>query len=93
MIHRTGHRLRHNKMEIFKPNGQSASAMAAPSISGLISTSTSKGSSLSGETLMDFPEAKVIVSNGSSTFGDWILNRSKYIPMRLDLNERKLLRL
>ncbi|KAG0050869.1 hypothetical protein BGZ83_004343 [Gryganskiella cystojenkinii] len=94
MIHRTGNRVRHIKKEIFKPNGQSVSTPAtSSSVSGLISASTSKGSSLSGETLADFPEAKVIVSSGSSTFGDWILDRSKYIPMRLDLTERKLLRL
>ncbi|KAF9957158.1 hypothetical protein BGZ70_009608 [Mortierella alpina] len=89
MLHRTGNRVRHIKEELFKPD---AASTVAPSISG-VSTSTSKGSSMSDETLADLPESKVIVSSGSSTFGDWIIDRSKYIPMRLDLTERKLLRL
>ncbi|KAF9316768.1 hypothetical protein BG003_001565 [Podila horticola] len=90
MLHRTGNRIRHIKKEIFKPD--SSKPTPAPSVSGM-SASTSKGSSLSDETLTDIPESKVIVSSGSSTFGDWIIDRSKYIPMRLDLTERKLLRL
>ncbi|KAF9956717.1 hypothetical protein BGZ72_002554 [Mortierella alpina] len=89
MLHRTGNRVRHIRMELFKPD---ASSTVAPSISG-VSASTSKGSSMSDETLAELPESKVIVSSGSSTFGDWIIDRSKYIPMRLDLTERKLLRL
>ncbi|KAF9194913.1 hypothetical protein BGZ50_005546 [Haplosporangium sp. Z 11] len=89
MLHRTGNRFRHIKKEIFKPN---AKTTPAPPVNGM-SASTSKGSSLSEETLADLPESKVIVSSGSSTFGDWIIERSKYIPMRLDLTERKLLRL
>ncbi|KAF9573733.1 hypothetical protein EC968_008133 [Mortierella alpina] len=89
MLHRTGNRVRHIKQELFKSD---ATSTVAPSISG-VSTSTSKGSSMSDETLTDLPESKVIVSSGSSTFGDWIIDRSKYIPMRLDLTERKLLRL
>ncbi|KAF9941540.1 hypothetical protein BGZ75_008272 [Mortierella antarctica] len=92
MLHRTGNRVRHIKMELFKPD---ATSTVAPSISG-VSTFSSKGSSMSemsDETLVDLPESKVIVSSGSSTFGDWIIDRSKYIPMRLDLTERKLLRL
>ncbi|KAG9327461.1 hypothetical protein KVV02_000410 [Mortierella alpina] len=92
MLHRTGNRVRHIKMELFKPD---ATSTVAPSISGM-STFSSKGSSMSemsDETLVDLPESKVIVSSGSSTFGDWIIDRSKYIPMRLDLTERKLLRL
>ncbi|KAG0032839.1 hypothetical protein BGZ81_010001 [Podila clonocystis] len=90
MLHRTGNRIRHIKKEIFKPD--SSKPTPAPSVNG-ISASTSKGSSLSDETLTDVPESKIIVSSGSSTFGDWIIDRSKYIPMRLDLTERKLLRL
>ncbi|KAG0355831.1 hypothetical protein BG005_005237 [Podila minutissima] len=90
MLHRTGNRIRHSKKEIFKPD--SSKPTPAPSVNG-ISASSSKGSSLSDETLVDVPESKVIVSSGSSTFGDWIIDRSKYIPMRLDLTERKLLRL
>ncbi|KAG0345369.1 hypothetical protein BG004_003760 [Podila humilis] len=90
MLHRTGNRIRHIKKEIYKPG--SSKATPAPSVNG-VSASTSKGSSLSEETLTDTPEPKVIVSSGSSTFGDWIIDRSKYIPMRLDLTERKLLRL
>ncbi|CAO3568162.1 unnamed protein product [Mortierella alpina] len=89
MLHRTGNCVRHIRNELFKPDGSST---LAPSISG-VSTSTSKGSSMSDETLAELPESKVIVSSGSSTFGDWIIDRSKYIPMRLDLTERKLLRL
>ncbi|KAF8927784.1 hypothetical protein EDD21DRAFT_379528 [Dissophora ornata] len=91
MLHRTGNRVRHIKKEIFKPNENNSATLELPSNS--ISESTSKGSSLSGETLIDLPESKVIVSSGSSTFGDWVTDRSKYIPMRLDLTERKLLRL
>ncbi|KAG0019600.1 hypothetical protein BGZ80_005563 [Entomortierella chlamydospora] len=90
MLHRTGNRVRHIKKEIFKPNGKSDTL--APSVNGA-SASTSKGSSLSEETLAELPESKIIVSSGSSTFGDWVTRRSKYIPMRLDLTERKLLRL
>ncbi|KAF9425154.1 hypothetical protein BGZ94_007794 [Podila epigama] len=90
MLHRTGNRTRHIKKEIFKPG--STKATPAPSVNG-VSSSASKGSSLSEETLTDAPEAKIIISSGSSTFGDWIIDRSKYIPMRLDLTERKLLRL
>ncbi|KAF9579841.1 hypothetical protein BGW38_003733, partial [Lunasporangiospora selenospora] len=89
MLHRTGNRTRHIKKEIFKPGNKGT---PAPSVNGM-STSTSKGSSLSDETLAELPESKVIVSSGSSTFGDWITQRAKYIPMRLDLSERKLLRL
>lgn len=89
MLHRTGNRVRHIKKEIYKPDNKDT---PAPSVNGM-STSTSKGSSLSEETLAELPESKVIVSSGSSTFGDWVIDRSKYIPMRLDLTERKLLRL
>ena len=103
MLHRTGNRVRHIKKEIFKPNEifqrneifkrdeSNSATLELPSSS--TSESTSKGSSLSGETLVDFPQSKVIVSSGSSTFGDWVIDRSKHIPMRLDLTERKLLRL
>lgn len=90
MLHRTGNRIRHIKKEIFKPD--SSKPTPAPSVNG-VSTSSSMSRSLSEETLTDVPESKVIVSSGSSTFGDWIIDRSKYIPMRLDLTERKLLRL
>ncbi|KAF8935388.1 hypothetical protein BGZ52_011885 [Haplosporangium bisporale] len=90
MLHRTGNRIRHIKKEIFKPD--SSKPTPAPSVNSA-STSTSMSRSLSEETLTDVPESKVIVSSGSSTFGDWIIDRSKYIPMRLDLTERKLLRL
>ncbi|KAI8353702.1 hypothetical protein B0O80DRAFT_386562 [Mortierella sp. GBAus27b] len=94
MLHRTGNRIRHQKKEIFKPNNQK-NALLAPSTNGnSVSASTSKGSSLNDEAMTEPPlESKVIVSSGSSTFGDWILDRSKHIPMRLDLTERKLLRL
>ncbi|KAF9379235.1 hypothetical protein CPC16_010857 [Podila verticillata] len=90
MLHRTGNRIRHIKKEIFKPD--SSKPTPAPSVNSA-STSTSMSRSLSEETLTDVPESKVIISSGSSTFGDWIIDRSKYIPMRLDLTERKLLRL
>ncbi|KAF9373536.1 hypothetical protein CPB97_000477 [Podila verticillata] len=90
MLHRTGNRIRHIKKEIFKPD--SSKPTPAPSVNGT-STAVSLSRSLSEETLTDIPESKVIVSSGSSTFGDWIIDRSKYIPMRLDLTERKLLRL
>ncbi|KAG0318872.1 hypothetical protein BGZ99_005388 [Dissophora globulifera] len=90
MLHRTGNRVRHIKKEIFKP--AAANAMLAPPSNG-VSASTSKGSSLYEEPMTGLAESKVIVSSGSSTFGDWIVDRSKYIPMRLDLTERKLLRL
>ncbi|KAF9347256.1 hypothetical protein BGX26_001253 [Mortierella sp. AD094] len=90
MLHRTGNRVRHIKKEIFKPDAKSDTLV--PSVNG-VSASTSKGSSLNEETLAELPESKIIVSSGSSTFGDWVTKRSKYIPMRLDLTERKLLRL
>ncbi|KAF9362043.1 hypothetical protein BGX34_006770 [Mortierella sp. NVP85] len=93
MLHRTGNRVRHQKKEIFKPNGKTSSLALSTTTNG-VSASTSKGSSLNEETVTELPlDSKVIVSSGSSTFGDWILERSKYIPMRLDLTERKLLRL
>lgn len=93
MLHRTGNRVRHQKKEIFKPNEKTSSLAPSTTTNG-VSASTSKGSSLNEETVTELPlDSKVIVSSGSSTFGDWILDRSKYIPMRLDLTERKLLRL
>lgn len=92
MLHRTGNRVRHLKKELYKPNNEKNS-LFPPSTNG-VSASTSKGSSLHEEALAEPPlESKVIVSSGSSTFGDWILDRSKFIPMRLDQTERKLLRL
>ncbi|KAK9476668.1 hypothetical protein V1514DRAFT_336244 [Lipomyces japonicus] len=44
-------------------------------------------------TLKSTPEPIVIVSDGSASYGTWLQQRTKYIPMRLTYNERKLLRL
>ncbi|RKP22705.1 hypothetical protein SYNPS1DRAFT_25452 [Syncephalis pseudoplumigaleata] len=34
-----------------------------------------------------------VLSSGGNTFGTWLLERTKYIPLRLNMEERKLLRL
>ncbi|KAK9236098.1 hypothetical protein V1525DRAFT_234661 [Lipomyces kononenkoae] len=44
-------------------------------------------------TLSMSAEPIVIVSQGSATFGSWLSQRTKYIPIRLTRGERKLLRL
>ncbi|KAJ8097455.1 hypothetical protein POJ06DRAFT_32116 [Lipomyces tetrasporus] len=44
-------------------------------------------------TLSMAPEPIIIVSQGSASFGSWLLQRTKYIPLRLTQGERKLLRL
>ncbi|KAG0261381.1 hypothetical protein DFQ27_003001 [Actinomortierella ambigua] len=95
MLHRTGNRVRHLKKEIFRPgssnDGRGSDTLSSTVVS--VSGSTSKGSSVSGDTVVELPDPKFIISSGSSTFGDWIIDRSKSIPMRLDLRERKMLRL
>ncbi|KAK9375968.1 uncharacterized protein V1513DRAFT_412399 [Lipomyces chichibuensis] len=44
-------------------------------------------------TLSMFAEPIIIVSQGSASFGSWLMQRTKYIPIRLTRGERKLLRL
>ncbi|KAK9453779.1 hypothetical protein V1511DRAFT_504490 [Dipodascopsis uninucleata] len=49
---------------------------------------------ISGKTtLSSTDEPVVIVSDGSASFGSWLKSRTKYIPLRLTQQERKLLRL
>ncbi|KAF9969945.1 hypothetical protein BGZ73_007493 [Actinomortierella ambigua] len=93
MLHRTGNRVRHIKKEIFRPGRINGGTGSDSLSSTIVSGSTSKCSSVSGDTLVELPDAKFIVSSGSSTFGDWVVERSKSIPMRLSLQERKMLRL
>ncbi|KAI9230384.1 MAG: hypothetical protein DHS80DRAFT_28832 [Piptocephalis tieghemiana] len=78
--------------------------ITAQSSSSEVSTSSSSSSSSSSTTLKEDSDASdasdhqkpltapVIISSGSS-FGTWISERSRYIPLRLDMRERRLLRL
>ncbi|KAG0236150.1 hypothetical protein BGW42_004034 [Actinomortierella wolfii] len=93
MLHRTGNRARHIKKQIYRLGSKEGNKLFASLDKKDLSESTSKGSSISGDTLVELPDTKFIVSSGSSSFGDWIIERSKSIPMRLDLHERKMLRL
>ncbi|KAK9326208.1 hypothetical protein V1517DRAFT_70635 [Lipomyces orientalis] len=51
------------------------------------------GAATPNTTLSIAPEPIIIVSQGSASFGSWLLQRTRYIPLRLTQGERKLLRL
>ncbi|CAI2196236.1 16433_t:CDS:10, partial [Funneliformis geosporum] len=91
MIHRTGSRRSHtckNLKKNVKTNGNVAAT-----------TNTSNGdmdieeSAPEEDEQMDGPKSTNIISSGNTSFGDWIEDRARYIPLRLTMEERKLLRL
>ncbi|CAG8586668.1 3199_t:CDS:10 [Ambispora leptoticha] len=94
MIHRTGNRKNHPTRKLKsktlqvpnnKPLGKaSASASSSTSDLGLNEELTGSESELPKTTF---------ISNGGTTFGQWLEERCKYIPIRLNMEERKLLRL
>ncbi|RKP12040.1 hypothetical protein BJ684DRAFT_12084 [Piptocephalis cylindrospora] len=108
MLHRTGNRQRHrtrnllSDQELKSLHGRLGTKGILPTPNSNLSSSSSTTSSTA--TLKEDSEAleanedqkpqasPVIISSGSS-FGTWIAERSRYIPLRLNLRERRLLRL
>ncbi|KAI9320031.1 hypothetical protein BX666DRAFT_2025055 [Dichotomocladium elegans] len=89
MLHRTGTRSKHTarKVEIHSSNKESKNAIDAMS---LVDTEPYR----EGQRVatLDLVDGTIIQGNGS-TFGQWMEKRAKYVPLRLDAQERRLLRL
>ncbi|KAK9490328.1 hypothetical protein V1508DRAFT_425197 [Lipomyces doorenjongii] len=104
-LHRTGKRkdhaikkFAHDTAET-NENGDAQSSSDAPD-SGSINnmdvdeqSEPASGTVTPNTTLSMSAEPIIIVSQGSASFGSWLMQRTKYIPIRLTRGERKLLRL
>ncbi|KAG1057467.1 hypothetical protein G6F43_000691 [Rhizopus delemar] len=89
MLHRTGSRKLHTakKLTVHHPIDQSVSSHDT--------TNTKNGEKKEDvhmkQALMEMDGT--IINSSGPTFGDYLTNRSKHIPLRLDSNERQLLKL
>jgi len=107
MLHRTGNRRNHktknlkhlnnngpenNLQQQSHQNGKRKSD-AMDSANGNGARSLSEIANLSDDKDGGLKATSTIISSGGSTFGQWLEERSKYIPIRLTLSERKFLRL
>ncbi|CAG8587110.1 8363_t:CDS:10 [Ambispora gerdemannii] len=95
MLHRTGNRKNHITRNL------KSKTLQVPSNKSLGKASTSASSSTSDLGVDDeltgseseFTKTATIISNGGTTFGQWLEERCKFIPIRLNMDERKMLRL
>ncbi|KAJ1764188.1 hypothetical protein LPJ69_001999 [Coemansia sp. RSA 1752] len=92
MIHRTGRRRQHvlTKLDVAAPIEADDTAPAAASDS---EDTEKEGEALEGAMAVTFSADSGRAETGSGSFGAWISERAKYIPLRLTLKERKYLRL
>ncbi|KAI9293465.1 hypothetical protein K502DRAFT_325301 [Neoconidiobolus thromboides FSU 785] len=98
MIHRTGKRKNHStkSLQVPQANAISEQISANPSnsrIDSLKSTPNSTRTSTPIDQEIKFDSNLGTVITTGSSFGEWIIERSKYIPLRLSVNDRKKLRL
>ncbi|KAK9472762.1 uncharacterized protein V1510DRAFT_416844 [Dipodascopsis tothii] len=95
-LHRTGGRKKHvsRRHNVAGDAADSSvdSKMDVDAQSRATTAATSSAASAYEEPIAE-REPIVIVSEGSSSFGEWMRGRAKYIPVRLTQQERKLLRL
>ncbi|EXX54566.1 hypothetical protein RirG_233310 [Rhizophagus irregularis DAOM 197198w] len=88
MIHRTGNRRNHKYKNLnvnMKTNGK------VKTTAKIISNDDMETEESTPEE--DEPKPINIISSGNTSFGDWFESRAKFIPLRLNMEERKLLRL
>ncbi|KAI8337679.1 hypothetical protein BC941DRAFT_461228 [Chlamydoabsidia padenii] len=92
MLHRTGKRRKHTAKNLkVAPPPSSTSVADTSSINGLESTLKSdKSSSTTSAMTLD---GTIINGSSGPTFGDWMIKRAKHVPLRLDTQERGMLRL
>ncbi|GAB5591298.1 hypothetical protein Unana1_06198 [Umbelopsis nana] len=97
MLHRTGNRRRHTAKSlktqstsmsldssyVFIPVSDKLAIDSREDNTSALSESSSDSSQLDG----------TVISSGGATFGEWMIKRSKYVPLRLDAEERTKLRL
>ncbi|KAG0172072.1 hypothetical protein DFQ30_011279 [Apophysomyces sp. BC1015] len=93
MLHRTGNRRKHitKNLKVPRPtNGGSNGTLDATEAH----LKTAAGKENNGETANMFLNLDGTVINGSgATFGEWMTKRAKSVPLRLDAQERSLMRL
>ncbi|KAJ2159698.1 hypothetical protein GGF46_002823 [Coemansia sp. RSA 552] len=103
MIHRTGRRRQHGLKRVSGPNEEVV--VEAPGDAGgpadpdppmqADDEDVRENAALAGAMAVTFSahSGRVETSGDGPSFGDWITERAKYIPLRLTLKERKYLRL
>ncbi|KAK9465731.1 hypothetical protein V1512DRAFT_265260 [Lipomyces arxii] len=85
-LHRTGNRKLHRKESLGRHEDVVKDKAETGSIMDIEPSSPTPS-------LSSPPEPVIIVSEGSSSYGTWLTERCKFIPVRLTVSERKLLRL
>ncbi|CDS12729.1 hypothetical protein LRAMOSA04914 [Lichtheimia ramosa] len=91
MLHRTGNRRKHTARNLKVDTPLKNTGAAAADAMSLIDTEKPKEDEKQPVTLE--LDGTIIQSSSSSTFGQWMEKRAKYVPLRLDAYERNLLRL
>ncbi|KAF7727015.1 hypothetical protein EC973_008128 [Apophysomyces ossiformis] len=93
MLHRTGNRRKHITKNLKVPvptNGEHLNVTEASA--GNPNTSAEKENNGEGTNLFMNLDGTVINGTGA-TFGEWMTKRAKFVPLRLDAQERNLMRL
>nr|CAG8467603.1 14730_t:CDS:10 [Entrophospora candida]CAG8469270.1 10638_t:CDS:10 [Entrophospora candida] len=85
MLHRTGNRRNHKTKSLKHLNNNGPE--------NNLQQQSHQNANLSDDKDGGLKATSTIISSGGSTFGQWLEERSKYIPIRLTLSERKFLRL
>ncbi|CAG8469629.1 1488_t:CDS:10 [Diversispora eburnea] len=108
MIHRTGSRLEHihrplkgetndlqdnSKQEIIAQKASDDPNISNSSNGSKSDINQKESKQVSNEFDTEPAPTPIFISSGSSSYGDWIEERAKYIPLRLNTDERKRLRL
>ncbi|KAJ9076103.1 hypothetical protein DSO57_1029379 [Entomophthora muscae] len=94
MLHRTGRRKLHSTKSLeIAPIGDNKASLKNSSNGSSASLSKAKREDSSSMETDDLGAAIGPIISSESSFGDWIGERAKYIPIRLNQNERKKLRL
>ncbi|KAG9304797.1 hypothetical protein G9A89_016827 [Geosiphon pyriformis] len=96
MLHRTGNRRKHTnkntRSDTLKVPSKKATKTSNSAHSSTTDLSVAEEMTES-ELEVEFPKTTIISSGSSKTFGDWLQARCEFIPIRLNLEERKSLRL
>ncbi|ORZ13459.1 hypothetical protein BCR42DRAFT_330614 [Absidia repens] len=95
MLHRTGKRRKHTAKSL-KPTTtppQPSETMTTATIDTDNGNTVKNGKSTSTVSSVTLDGTIINGNGGGPTFGDWMIKRAKHVPLRLDAQERGMLRL